>query len=373
MIETIERSGTLEGDVADGGQAAELLGHVGRVEDQVAVGLAHAACLEDGFVGVLVGVSHLLLAPSFRQQALRSQDHHDHQQEAVDPEGDLRHVEVEAELARHVVQHVRDQPVVDERQHDRAEHDAPDRAEAAEDDHAEDQDREVELELVGVDGVQVRAEEGARHAAERGAGAVGQQLRLDGRDAHRDRGDLVLAQRDPRAARAASRAAGSSRTARSRRARARSSTTASSSSDVNGSSPGSAILSTGVMPCLPAVIDLVVAEAVAERAADERQARELDLVAVDGQAADDLAERERHDRDVVAAQAQRRQADDHARDRREDDRGDARPGGSSGGCRAGSPRSPTTPMWMPSPSLTSEKKPEPSQPIVYAPIAKNAT
>ena len=34
---------------------------------------------------------------------------------------------------------------------------------------------------------------------------------------------------------------------------------------------------------------------------------------------------------------------------------------------------PETPMWTPLPSLTAEKKPEPSQPIVYAPIAKNAT
>ena len=34
---------------------------------------------------------------------------------------------------------------------------------------------------------------------------------------------------------------------------------------------------------------------------------------------------------------------------------------------------PETPMWMPSSLPTSEKKPEPSQPIVYAPIAKNAT
>ena len=34
---------------------------------------------------------------------------------------------------------------------------------------------------------------------------------------------------------------------------------------------------------------------------------------------------------------------------------------------------PETPTCQPSPPPTSEKKPEPSQPIVYAPIAKNAT
>jgi hypothetical protein len=32
-----------------------------------------------------------------------------------------------------------------------------------------------------------------------------------------------------------------------------------------------------------------------------------------------------------------------------------------------------TQTWMPCSSLTLEKKPDPSQPIVYAPIAKNAT
>ena len=41
-----------------------------------------------------------------------------------------------------------------------------------------------------------------------------------------------------------------------------------------------------------------------------------DVASVGGHLADDLAERERHDRDVVAAQAQRRHADQRARDRR---------------------------------------------------------
>jgi hypothetical protein len=55
-------------------------------------------------------------------------------------------------------------------------------------------------------------------------------------------------------------------------------------------------------------------------AGGQRPAEQLDLVAVDGDAPDDLAERERDDRDVVAAQAQGRQADQHPGDRRGDDR-----------------------------------------------------
>ena len=131
-------------------------------------------------------------------QALRPQHHHDHEQEAEDAEAQLREVEVQPDLARDVVEHVRYQPVVDERQRDRPEHDPPDRAEPAEDDHREHEDRERELELVGVDRAEERAEERAGHAAAGRAHRVGEQLHAHGRDAHRDRGDLVLADRDPR-------------------------------------------------------------------------------------------------------------------------------------------------------------------------------
>ena len=81
------------------------------------------------------------------------------------PKPELGQVEVQPDLARHVVEHVRDQVRVDERQHERPEHHAPDRPEAAEDDHREHEDRERELELVGVDRVVERAEERAGHAA----------------------------------------------------------------------------------------------------------------------------------------------------------------------------------------------------------------
>ena len=78
------------------------------------------------------------------------------------------------ELPGDAVEDVRDQPVVDERQQDRAEHHAPDRAHAAEDHHREHEDRERERELVGVHRVQVGGEERARHAADRRARGVGE-------------------------------------------------------------------------------------------------------------------------------------------------------------------------------------------------------
>ena len=52
----------------------------------------------------------------------------------------------------------------------------------------------------------------------------------------------------------------------------------------------------------------------------ERSTEELDLPAVGRDLPDDLAERERDDADIVAAQAQRRHPDQHAGDRRRDDR-----------------------------------------------------
>ena len=114
-------------------------------------------------------LGELELASSLGDEALGPQHHHDHQQEAEDPERQLGQVEVEPDLRRIVVEDVRDQVEVDEREHDRAEHHALDRAQPAEDDHREDEDRERELELVGVDRVQVRAEEHAGDAAERRA------------------------------------------------------------------------------------------------------------------------------------------------------------------------------------------------------------
>ena len=71
------------------------------------------------------------------------------------------------------VEHVGDQVVVDVAEQQAADHRAPDRAQAADDHHRQDEDREAELELAGVDRRVVGAEEGAGHAAEHGADRVG--------------------------------------------------------------------------------------------------------------------------------------------------------------------------------------------------------
>ena len=54
----------------------------------------------------------------------------------------------------------------------------------------------------------------------------------------------------------------------------------------------------------------------------QRPSEHVDTVAVDGEHADDLAKTERHDRDVVTAQAQRRQADKRPGNRCQDNGGD---------------------------------------------------
>ncbi len=156
-------------------------------------------------------------------------------------------------LPGHAVEHVRDQPVVDERQQDRAEHDAPDRAHAAEDHHREHEDRERERELVGVHRVQVGREEGARDAADRARRP-------------RRRSSFVLTSGTPidAAAISSSRIATQARPRRESRRRITTNSTRKTIarisqyhglrfSWVNGSRNGSLTWSTGVMPCRPAV------------------------------------------------------------------------------------------------------------------------
>ena len=112
MIETIERSGTANvtsltavrppnclvtfAASRTGGRSAARRARASRG----GVCGAHAGARRvDGLV-VLDALVELLLAPPLGQQALGSQDHHDHQQEPEDREGDLGRVEVQPELAR---------------------------------------------------------------------------------------------------------------------------------------------------------------------------------------------------------------------------------------------------------------------------------
>ena len=271
MIETIDRSGIVEVDVVDRRQAAERLGDRQRLEDGALVLRGRSSgsrvCVSSLMpdlverLGLLADAGRvagsdareLELASSLRQEALGPEHHHDHEQEAEDPEAQLGQVEVEPDLRRHLVQHVGDQVGVDERQHHGPEHDAPDVAQPAEDDHREHEDRERELELVGVHRVQVRAEEGARRSR-----------RTPRRSRRRAASSCTSGTPMLAAATSSSRTAIQARPRRESRRRKltnRTSATMPSAvqyqglrlSDVNCSVNGRSILSTGVIPCAPLV------------------------------------------------------------------------------------------------------------------------
>ena len=93
MIETIERRGTSRSHVVDGDEAAEHLGDVlGAQRAAVAVGapvlalIAAARSPRAARPPAPMPSVELELAPSLGDQALRAQHHHDHEQEAEDPE-----------------------------------------------------------------------------------------------------------------------------------------------------------------------------------------------------------------------------------------------------------------------------------------------
>ena len=136
---------------------------------------------------------------------------------------------------------------------------------------------------------------------------------------------------------------------------------------MNGSTNGRSILSTGVIPCFPRVsaASLPSSGTTGNRAEGRvPDPADPDLVAVDRDAADDLAEGERDDRDVVAAQAQRRQPDRDPGDRREDDRDDDDQEEVHVDAGQLASRASRRSMWKPAPPSAPEKKFEPSQPIV---------
>ena len=125
-------------------------------------------------------LGELDLAPSLGQQALGSQDHHQHQQEAEDAERQLAEVEVEPESfdgrRRALVEHVGDQPVVDERQRDRARAPRPrSMPRPPRMTIASTKIENANWNWSALTRVQVGAEERAGDAAERGADGVGER------------------------------------------------------------------------------------------------------------------------------------------------------------------------------------------------------
>src|SRR5215211_222215 len=136
--------------------------------------------------------------------AFGTQDHHENKEEAEQQEVVLRDVRLGERgapdgVADGVDPHVdlRQQVEVEALQDDGAEDHAVDVPHAAEDDHTQDQDRDVEREGVGEDVLYERTVEGARDAPEDRTKGVGPELRRHRVDAHGRGCGLVLADRDP--------------------------------------------------------------------------------------------------------------------------------------------------------------------------------
>src|SRR5918997_3724852 len=154
--------------------------------------------------GSRILVVQLLGALAVGDDALRPEDHHEDKEEAEQQEVVLRDVRLGERgapdgVADGVDPHVylRQQVEVEALKDDRAEDDAVDVPHAPEDDHAQDQDRDVEREGVWEDVLYERAVEGARDAPEDCPQGVGPELRRHRVDAHGRGGGLVLAHRDP--------------------------------------------------------------------------------------------------------------------------------------------------------------------------------
>ena len=130
-----------------------------------------------------------------RQEARGAHEHHGHEDRAEDPGRVERHV-VDPELRADVGEPL----LVQVGEHCAADDHPPDVAHPAQDDHREDERGDVEREVVREGRALEAREERAGDAAEERAARVRPGLRPHQRDPHRGGRDLVLPDRDPRAA-----------------------------------------------------------------------------------------------------------------------------------------------------------------------------
>ena len=189
-------AGSSSASRATGSATASLLERcqlVGRARGDLG---GHADAVQLGLVGL------------DREQALGPLDHHHREDDAEDQEVVVDQAEVGQQvqvdgIADGVDRRVDDlaapgeQGVVDVLDGERADDHAAQRADAAQDDHHDDEDRGRELEGVGEDGRLVGAREGAGEAREAGAQRERQELGRDRVDAHRGCRRLVLADGHP--------------------------------------------------------------------------------------------------------------------------------------------------------------------------------
>src|SRR5438093_4071333 len=115
-------------------------------------------------------VGHALVELRFasltRDQSLRPQQHRHDDDQTVDPELVLRHLEARPEGLVDRVADVGEALLVEEREERRAEDDAPDVPNPAEDHHREDERRDIEREVARERRLLEAREVGARDAAE---------------------------------------------------------------------------------------------------------------------------------------------------------------------------------------------------------------
>src|SRR4051794_30822850 len=132
-----------------------------------------------------------------RDQTFRPDQHREHDDRAVDSELVERHLEVRAERLVQLMADVRKTLLVEIRQERGAEHHAPYVAHPAEDDHRQDERGDVEAEVVRERRALERRKVGAGDTAEERARCVSPRLRAHEWDAHRGCGCLVFPDCDP--------------------------------------------------------------------------------------------------------------------------------------------------------------------------------
>ena len=251
-----------------------------------------------------------LVAP-FGDQAGGPEQHHQHDDDPVDAELVLRRIEVEPRVLDLGADR-REAAEVQVREDHPADRDAPDRPHAAEDDHAEQEDRDVEVEVRGecarLEARVVRPRDPAEERPER----VRPGLRPHQRDPHRGGRRLVLADRDP--------GAPETRVAQPHGAEDREEQQQEGDDVV----PPLAVVGALEVVGEPDHAEQWEADRVDGRDA-ERPVREVEApeaVAVADDLRDDLAESQRDDGEVVAAETERRQSDEDARQHRQEPGGD---------------------------------------------------
>src|SRR6266545_2297068 len=248
---------------------------------------------------IVLAVAQHQPGAALRQEALPPEQHHQHQRAAEDQEAVRREVDVGAERGVEGGAQLRQPGRVEPGEQEGAQHDAPHVAHATEDHHREQRDRDGELEPVRQDPADVGGERDTRHAAGHRADAVGGELGAHQRYPHSAGGQLVLADGQP----------GTTQPTLPQAKR--------HEEDEQGQHQEDEVSREVVERAEGAELDPLRADRQALHRVDRRDALRaigdvdaVDVVAVVEDLRDDLAEAERDQGQVVAAQPQRLRTDE---------------------------------------------------------------